>query len=132
MKTLRIKIIEFLFNKLLKPYEQVIAAQKVLYSKANLPEVKYEFERAFGIDQVRRTKKQWENLVRVYGMETVCKIEGKTQQEVELKMMKFSDRLKEETRLKAIKGMEEKKFTPSRNLDEFLERNRGNGKAKNN
>ena len=105
MKTLRFKIIEYLFNRFLKPYEQVIAAQKVLYSKANLPEVKYEFERAFGIDQVRRTPKQWANLVRVYGIETVCKIENKTEDEVKLKLMKFSDRFKEETRRKTLKAL---------------------------
>ena len=103
MKTIRLKIIEFLFNKLLKPYEQVIAAQKVLYSKANLPEVRKEFERAFGVDQVRRTKVQWENLVRVYGMETVCKIENMSEEQVKLKLMKFSDRFKEESKRKALK-----------------------------
>ena len=105
MKTLRFKIIEYLFNRFLKPHEQVIAAQKVLYTKANLPEVKYEFERAFGIDQVRRTRKQWANLVRVYGLETVCKIEGKTEEEVKLKLMKFSDRFKEETKVKTFKAL---------------------------
>lgn len=106
MKTLRLKIIEFLFNRFLKPFEQVIAAQKVLATKANIPEVKYEFERAFGIDQVRRTPKQWANLVRVYGMETVCKIEGKTEEQVKLHLMKFSDRLKEQTRQKNLKALQ--------------------------
>ena len=39
MRTFRLKLFEKLFNWLLKPHEQVVAAQKVLYGKAKLPEV---------------------------------------------------------------------------------------------
>lgn len=94
MRTIRLKIIEKLFNWLLKPHEQVIAAQKILYSKASLPEVQREFEKSFGIDQVRRSKVQWQNLVRVYGMETVMKIEKMSETAIRLKCAKFSERLK--------------------------------------
>lgn len=100
MRTFRLKIVEKLFNWLLKPHEQVIAAQKVLYGKASLPEVQREFEKAFGIDQVRRTPKQWKNLVRVYGIQTVMKIEKMTESAVKLKCAKFSERIREEFKMK--------------------------------
>ncbi|MEI8111161.1 MAG: hypothetical protein WCH59_09250 [Chitinophagia bacterium] len=100
MRTFRLKLIEKLFNWLLKPHEQAIAAQKILYKTNQMPEVKKEFEKAFGLDQVRRTKAQWQNLVRVYGIETVMKIEGMSENAIKLKCMKFSDRIKEEFKKK--------------------------------
>jgi ferritin-like metal-binding protein YciE len=96
MKKLKLKFIEWIFNKGLKPFEQVVIAQKVLASKANIPEVKKQFEKAFGVHKFNRTVEQWKNLVRVYGLETVCKIENMKPEEVEAKMMKFSDRIKSE------------------------------------
>ena len=103
MRNFRLKLIEKLFNWLLKPHEQVVAAQKVLYQKAKLPEVEKEFIKAFGVDQSRRTKAQWQNLVRVYGMETVMKIEKMSETSIRLKCAKFSERLKEEFKMKAAK-----------------------------
>ena len=47
---------------------------------------KQKFENIFGEDQKTRTKKQWRNLVRVYGKETVCKKERMTLQDVNRKI----------------------------------------------
>jgi len=40
-----------------------------------------KFEAQFGKDQ-SRNRRQWKNLVRVYGMETVCAKEGLTKEQV--------------------------------------------------
>lgn len=47
-----------------------------------LLETQDKFEKQFGKDQ-NRTRVQWRNLVRVYGMETVCKMERMTEKEVQ-------------------------------------------------
>jgi hypothetical protein len=100
MRTLRVKIAEWVFNFFLKPFEKVIISQKVLAQHGKNPEVQKQFERSFGVDQLRRTAKQWQNLVRVYGIETVAKIENITEETIKLKCLKFSDRIKEEFKRK--------------------------------
>jgi hypothetical protein len=40
------------------------------------------FEKSFGKDTGSRSRVQWQNLVRVYGMETVCKMERMTERDV--------------------------------------------------
>ena len=57
------------------------------------------FEKAFGKDQ-NRTQKQWSNLVRVYGIETVCLHEKMTEEEIELKCMTLSQRLNRISRIR--------------------------------
>ena len=44
--------------------------------------VRTEFERRFGVNKVTRTKQQWSNLVKVYGIAEVCKQDGMTEDEV--------------------------------------------------
>lgn len=48
--------------------------------------LKVEFEKSFGVDQASRTPVQWQNLVRVYGMDAVCKTEKMKEKEVKKKM----------------------------------------------
>lgn len=100
MKTFRLKVIEKLLNWILEPHERVIAAQKILAQHGKDPKVQENFEKAFGVTQATRTQKQWTNLVRVYGIETVAKIENMSENAVRLKLMKFSDRIKEEFKRK--------------------------------
>lgn len=102
MKRLRMWYVELVFNHLLKPYERVITAQKVLAKHGKDPNVQKEFETAFGTNQTDRTRKQWRNLVRQYGMETVCKIENMSEVQVRMKCMKFSDRIDEQFRQKRM------------------------------
>ena len=52
--------------------------QKEVQEKA----VRAEFERRFGVNKVTRTKQQWRNLVKVYGIAEVCKQESMTEDEV--------------------------------------------------
>jgi len=52
------------------------------------------YEKAFGKDTATRNKKQWRNLVRVYGIDTVMEKEGLTEQEVKEHCETFSERLK--------------------------------------
>lgn len=60
-----------------------------------LLDTKQKFEAAFGVNQSSRSPKQWQNLVRVYGMETVCKTEGMTEDQVANKMIEsFTKRVK--------------------------------------
>ena len=47
-----------------------------------LLETQAKFEKQFGKDQ-NRTRLQWRNLVRVYGLDTVCKMERMTEIEVQ-------------------------------------------------
>lgn len=64
--------------------------------KANpelMADVKAKYEKSFGIDQKHRTIEQWNNLVRVYGIEIVCKKEGMTEKEVNAKCESFSQRI---------------------------------------
>jgi hypothetical protein len=61
-----------------------------------LLDTKEKFERAFGVAQHSRSAKQWQNLVRVYGMPTVCKQEGLTEDQVANKMIEtFTQRIKQ-------------------------------------
>ena len=100
-KSIRLRLAEWVFNRFLQPFEKVIVAQKVLAKYANVPEVKKQFEHAFGVHPSTRTVKQWQNLVRVYGIETVAKIENTTKENVRIKCMKFSDQVKENMKTKA-------------------------------
>lgn len=45
-------------------------------------EQKRNFETVFGKNKEVRTRKQWKLLVNVYGLETVCKMEEMTEDEV--------------------------------------------------
>ena len=47
-----------------------------------LIDTKDKFEKAFGVSTGTRSPKQWQNLVRVYGVAQVCKIEKMTPEEV--------------------------------------------------
>lgn len=101
MNRIRLKVAEWVFNKLLKPYEQVVVAQKVLTSKATIPEVEKAMNKMFGPDQLRRTGAQWRNLVDHYGMERVCMIEKMTEEQVRMKMAKRDER--KEMKLQVVK-----------------------------
>lgn len=68
-------------------YKEVLKNDPSLLEKE-----KKAFEKAFGKDQ-NRTQKQWGNLVRVYGIETVCLHEKMSAEEIELKCMTLSQRL---------------------------------------
>lgn len=60
-----------------------LAFQKALTeSPEMMAEKQAKFEKAFGKDTQSRTKKQWCNLVRVYGMDTVCLHEKMTEEQV--------------------------------------------------
>lgn len=58
---------------------------QLLTNPAALKNAKDKFEKAFGLNSNTRTKKQWQNLVRVYGIALVCEKEGLTEAEVKLK-----------------------------------------------
>lgn len=47
-----------------------------------LLETQQKYEAQFGKDSESRNARQWANLVRVYGMDKVCEIEGMTPNEV--------------------------------------------------
>jgi len=59
--------------------------QQLLTNPIALKNAKEKFERSFGSNSNIRTKKQWQNLVRVYGMALVCEKEGLTEAEVKLR-----------------------------------------------
>lgn len=101
-KTIRLRIAEWVFNNLLKPFERVIISQKVLAKHANTPEVRQQYEKAFGVNQKNRTVKQWNNLVRVYGLETVAKVEGMSENQVKLKCKSFTEQVKENFKAKRV------------------------------
>lgn len=101
-KTIRHKVAEWIFNRFLKPFEKVVIAQKVLAQHGAHPEVKVQFEKAFGVTAKNRTVKQWNNLVRVYGIETVAKIEGIDENQVKLKCKKFGEQLRERYKMKRV------------------------------
>ena len=101
-KTIRLRFVELVFNYFLKPFEKVVIAQKVLAKNANIPEVRKDYEKAFGASARFRTPKQWNNLVRVYGLETVCKIENMTKEEVAIRCKKFSEQVKEKLKQKSV------------------------------
>ena len=68
-------------------YKEVLKNDPSLLEKE-----KKAFEKAFGKDQ-SRSQKQWSNLVRVYGIETVCLHEKMSEEEVGSKCMTLSQRL---------------------------------------
>ena len=58
-----------------------------------------KFEKHFGINSSVRNKKQWNNLVIVYGVETVMLQEGMTEEEINQRCNEtFSERLKRQMR----------------------------------
>lgn len=63
-------------KELAKIQSNLLANPKILI------ETQAKFEKQFGKDQ-NRTRVQWNNLVRVYGMETVCKMERMQPHEVQ-------------------------------------------------
>lgn len=73
-----------------KNFERV--RQELLSNPIQLKEAQDKFKRLFGLDTATRTKKQWQNLVRVYGMRLVCLKEGMTEEQVN---RKCSESLKE-------------------------------------
>jgi len=99
-KPLRIRFAEWAFNRFLKPFEKVVIARKVMVEHGDHPEVKAMFEQRYGIDQVRRTQAQWQNLVSDYGLDRVARIENMSEAEVKRRAMKFSDRLKHDFKMK--------------------------------
>lgn len=102
-KALRIRFAEWAFNRFLKPFEKVVVARKIMVEHGDSPEVKAGFEKRYGIDQVRRSAEQWQNLVDDYGLERVSRIENLPEAEVKRRCLKFSDRLKHDFKMKAIK-----------------------------
>ena len=101
-KTIRLLFAEWVFNTFLKPFERVVISQKVLAQHRSSPEVRAEYEKAFGVNQKNRTAKQWNNLVRVYGLETVAKVENMTEDKVKMKCKSFSEQIKEEFKLQRV------------------------------
>jgi hypothetical protein len=72
-----------------------LAFQRALIEDPEMMKEKIaRFEKAFGRDSKSRTRKQWSNLVRVYGMQTVCEQEKLTESEVNLNCMSLTERLK--------------------------------------
>ena len=60
-----------------------------------LSEKQKTFEASFGKDQKTRSIRQWNNLVRVYGIEIVCEKENMTKDQVRQRCNEtFSERLK--------------------------------------
>ena len=83
-----------------KAYKEITTA--LASNPTILAEKKLQFEKTFGIDSKTRTREQWANLVRVYGIATVAEKEGLTEREVNLKCTEsFSIRLKREFKEKA-------------------------------
>ena len=83
-----------------KAYKEITTA--LASNPAVLAEKKLQFEKIFGIDSKTRTREQWANLVRVYGIAIVAQKEGLTEREVNLKCTEsFSMRLKREFKEKS-------------------------------
>jgi len=59
--------------------------RQLLTNPVALKNAKERFEKSFGVNSNVRTKKQWQNLVRVYGIALVCEKEGLTESEVKLR-----------------------------------------------
>ena len=94
-----IKYIKEFFRK----RAQVKAFKKIEKTLLSNPKMMIEqqakFEKSFGKDQSTRTRTQWNNLVRVYGLKIVCEKEGMTEAEVNLKCTEtFDDRVKKMVR----------------------------------
>jgi ABC-type nitrate/sulfonate/bicarbonate transport system substrate-binding protein len=70
---------------------------------ANRPENKErimsKFTKAFGKDKNVRTRKQWANLVRVYGVDKVAELEQMSKEEVQYKCLTLTQRLNAKAKL---------------------------------
>jgi len=77
--------------------------QKMLLDNPKLMAEKMKsFESAFGKNTKTRTRKQWANLVRVYGIDSVCQNESLTAEEVQLKCTEtLTQRLNRVNRIRA-------------------------------
>lgn len=93
-KSIKIRLAEWILKHLLKPHEKVVIAQRVMAENGRDPDVQAKFEKAFGVTQKSRSVKQWNNLVRVYGIETVAKIEGMSEDQVKNHCRKMTDQVK--------------------------------------
>lgn len=93
-KSIKIRLAEWVLKHLLKPHEKVIIAQRVMVENGRDPDVQARFEKAFGVTQKSRSVKQWNNLVRVYGLQTVAKIESMTEDQVKNQCRKMTDQVK--------------------------------------
>ena|ERR1035437_9423322 len=61
-----------------------------------------KFEKMFGKNANVRTKKQWKNLVNVYGIKKVCELESMTEKEVEYRCnASFKEQL-EDNRIRKV------------------------------
>lgn len=54
--------------------------------KAQIAELKKEFDKCFGVDQESRTLEQWRNLVGKYGMDMVKHTEKMSEKQIKKKM----------------------------------------------
>ena len=79
-----------------KAYKKLIAG--LMANPKLLIDTKAKFEKAFGVNQINRTRVQWVRLVNVYGVETVAKMEAMTPEEV-------MSKTKETFRLKVLKEL---------------------------
>jgi hypothetical protein len=88
-------------RKQIKAYK--IIEKELLGNPKMLLDQQNKFEKQFGKDNKTRTAKQWSNLVRVYGIETVVLKERMTKAQVEMRCKEsWGDRFKRETKLKAV------------------------------
>lgn len=66
-------------------------------------EMKVIYEKYFGVNRASRTPEQWRALVKVYGMTTVCSLEGMTVDEVGVEMRKtFTQNLRQQLKAKHV------------------------------
>lgn len=70
-------------------YEMAIAYAQ---SAENRDRIDAKYRKAFGDNKHKRTRKQWLNLVRVYGMKCVCELERMTEEEVNHRCLTLSQR----------------------------------------
>ena len=63
----------------------------LLNNPKKLLESKYRFEKAFGVNSRLRTSQQWQRLVNLYGIRTVCEMETMTEDEVRHMMIETYD-----------------------------------------
>lgn len=66
--------------------DKVLLTQERLTIGVNMQQAKDMFEAKFGVDKDTRTKKQWQALVKQYGMEQVCKTESLSKRAVKDKI----------------------------------------------
>jgi hypothetical protein len=79
-----------------KAYNKIKAG--LLSNPKLLIDTKAKFEKAFGVNQINRTRVQWERLVKVYGVDEVAKKENMTPEEV-------MSKTKETFRLQVLKEL---------------------------